>query len=148
MSKTAPFQSLSTVVDLREREKDRLVGELARVQNLSERHRKTLTRLEGLYQSAGASGAPKVAHLSALSLNCGEYKQAVMRMADAQREQLAVQEAEVQQARQALTQAVRKHEALGQVLARKEADLAREVSQQEQKRQDDLATQAWLRGQA
>jgi flagellar export protein FliJ len=148
MTKSIPFQSLSTVVDLREREKDRLVGELARAQTASDRQRNMLTRLEGLYQSAGASGAPRAAHLSALSLNCGEYKQAVLRMAQAQREQVSAHDAQLAQARQALTQAVHQHEALGQVLARKQADLAQQVSRQEQKRQDDLATQAWLRGQA
>ncbi|MFT4173481.1 MAG: flagellar export protein FliJ [Rhodocyclaceae bacterium] len=146
MSKTAPFQSLRTVVDLREREKDRLVGELAQAQNVSDRHRKTLTRLEGLYQSAGASGAQRAAHMSALSLNCGEYKQVVMRIADAQREQVAAHDAQLAQTRSALTQAVHRHEALGQVLARQQTELLRQAERQEQKRQDDLATQTWLRG--
>jgi flagellar export protein FliJ len=135
----------STVVDLREREKERLQGELAAKHALAERYRKNVVRLEELCASAGPSGSLNGAQLSVMSQNRGDYKQAVMRMADDHRNELHLHEAAMRIAQQALTVAVHKHEALDQVLARRREGLQRSEARGEQKRQDELATQSWWR---
>lgn len=137
--------SLATVVELRERDKERLLTELATKRALAERFRNNLTRLEQLCTSAGASGGVNGAQLSVLSQNRGDYKQAVMRLADNHRDELHLHEAEMRRAQDALIQAVHRHEVLDQVLARRREDLQRNQSRCEQKQQDELANQSWWR---
>lgn len=142
-----PLRGLAAVVDQRRREKDSLVGELAGRRAQLERQRATLTRLEQLYASASAEGRAS-AHVVALSLNCGDYKQAVMRLADNQRDEVQRHDADLQLAQVELTRAVQRHEALTRVLDGKLRVLQREEARGEQKRQDELATQSWWRGRA
>jgi outer membrane protein TolC len=54
-----------------------------------ERYQKNLERLTGLYTDSGPSGALPLA----LSVNCGNFKQAVMQMADQHRTDLHLHEA-------------------------------------------------------
>lgn len=142
------LRSLGTVVDLREREKDRLIGELSSKHALAARYRSNLERLQGLHDSAGTGGGRSSAQLSVLSQNCGDYKQAVLRMADGHRQELVLHEAELALAQRALTLAVHRHEALDQVLERQRQQLRRTQAHGEQKRQDEVATQSWLRSRA
>ncbi len=140
--------ALAAVVELRERDKSRLMRELANQRALAERYRNNLARLEELCASAGASAATNGAQLSVMSQNRGDYKQAVMHMAASHRGDLQLQEAEVNAAQLALTRAVHRHEALDQVLCRRREDQQTGASRQDQKRQDELANQSWWRGQA
>lgn len=140
------LHGLAAVVDQRRREKDSLVGELAGRRAQLERQRATLARLEQLYAGAATDAVRASAHVVALSLNCGDYKQAVMHLADSQRDELHRRDADLQLAQLALTRAVQRHEALSQVLDGKLRVLQREQAQGEQKRQDELATQSWWRG--
>jgi len=140
------LKGLASVVDLRQREKDRLVGEISGKRALAQRYRHNLERLQGLYESAGAGGEPG-AQLSVLAQNCGDYKQAVRRLVDSHRDELVLHEADMQVVQQALTLAVHKHAALDQVLERQRQELRRAQAYGEQKRQDDVATQSWLRRQ-
>lgn len=139
------LRGLAAVVDQRRREKETLVGELAGRRAQLERHRATLVRLEQLCAGATVDGT---AHVAALSLNCGDYKQAVMRLADGQRGEVLRHDADLQLAQLALTRAVQRHEALSQVLDDKLQLAQRQQRQGEQKRQDELATQSWWRGRA
>jgi flagellar export protein FliJ len=138
------LKGLASVVDLRQREKERLLGALSGKRALAQRYRQNLERLQVLYESAGAGGEPGV-QLSVLAQNCGDYKQAVMRMVDSHRDELVLHEADMQVAQQALTLAVHKHEALDQVLERQRQTIRRGLATSEQKRQDEVATQTWLR---
>lgn len=144
MTATKSMQSLSRLVALREQEVDRLTADVAAKQALRERYLGNLERLERLCESTGASGAlPPV-----LSMNCAAYKQAVMQLAASHRQDLALHEADMAVAQQALLAASRRHEVLDQVLVRQQ-DRRRQAQQtQEQKRQDELATQVWWRGQS
>lgn len=142
------LHGLAAVVDQRRREKEGLVGELAGRRAQLERHRATLVRLEQLCAGATVGGASATTHVAALSLNCGDYKQAVLRLADSQRDEVLRHDADLQLAQLALTRAVQRHEALSQVLDGKLQVLQREQRQGEQKRQDELATQSWWRGRA
>lgn len=140
------LRGLATVVDQRLRERESLVGELASRRAQLERHRATLARLEQLCAGATVDSTRPTAHVAALSLNCGDYKQAVMRLADGQRDEVLRHDSDVQLAQLELTRAVQRHEALSQVLDGKLRAVQRQQAQGEQRRQDELATQSWLRG--
>ena len=143
MSLKNTINSLGTLVHLRSIEVDRLQAEMAAQQATSARYRANLARLEGLAEGSGPSGALPLA----LALNCGQYKQAVMQMADTHRTDLSLHEANMALSQRALTSAWTRRELLGQVLEQKKdaADLAQQ--RVDRKRQDDLATQAWMAGQ-
>jgi flagellar export protein FliJ len=136
------IRSLSTLVDLRSNEVDRLQSEMAAKESLRERHQRALDKLTDLYQSSGASGRLPMA----LAVNCGAYKQGVMAMADSQRLNLHMHEADMAVSQRALTAAYVKREVLGQVLERHQDAAATAQRAQERKRHDELATQLWYRG--
>ena len=142
MSLKRTINSLGTLVHLRGIEVDRLQAEMAAQRATSARYRDNLARLEGLAEGSGPSGALPLA----LALNCGQYKQAVMQMADTHRTDLSLHEANMALSQRALTSAWSKRELLGQVLEQKQdaADLAQQ--RVDRKRQDELATQAWMAG--
>jgi flagellar export protein FliJ len=142
MSLKNTINSLGTLVHLRGLEVDRLQADMAAQRATSARYRDNLARLDGLAEGSGPSGALPLA----LALNCGQYKQAVMQMADTHRTDLSLHEANMALSQQALTSAWSKRELLGQVLEQKQdaADLAQQ--RVDRKRQDDLATQAWMAG--
>jgi flagellar export protein FliJ len=103
------IRNLSTLVELRSNEVEKLQSEIVR-----ERYQKTLDKLTNLYESSGPSGRLPMA----LALNCGDYKQGVMAMADSQRLNLHMHEADMAVSQRALTAAYVKREVLGQVLER------------------------------
>ena len=104
MSLKNTINSLGTLVHLRGIEVDRLQAEMAAQRATSARYRDNLARLDGLAQGSGASGALPLA----LALNCGQYKQAVMQMADTHRTDLSLQEANMALSQRALTSALYK----------------------------------------
>ncbi|MET3131975.1 flagellar export protein FliJ [Oxalobacteraceae bacterium GrIS 1.11] len=136
------IKSLSTLVQLRNTEVERLEGEMAAQNVVRERYRKNLERLTGLYSGASASGALPLAQ----SLNCGEYKLAVMAMADTHRTDLSLHEANMALSQRALNAAWARREVLDQVLTQKNKEAADEQLRLDNKRQDELATQVWLWG--
>jgi flagellar export protein FliJ len=144
------IHQLGQLVDLREREVDRLSADLAQQRLMRLRYVENLARLTRLHASSGATGEQvhptgKQVLSPALSLNCGGYKQVVMKMADAHRLDLSLHEADMATTHRAVTEAARRHEALDQVLARKRQKFQQNQSVREQKRQDDVASQQWLR---
>lgn len=151
MSERRRLERLGQLVDLREREVERLSAEMAGKRAVRQRYLDNLERLEQLCTSSGPSGTQSPAGqpqaLSpTLSLNVGGYKQAVMKMAQAHRLDLSLHEAEMLTTQRLMTTAARRHEALDQVLVRQRRGLQRSQNTREQKRQDDLASQVWLRG--
>lgn len=143
MTPPTKIRSLSTLVDLRTTEVERLQTEMAAKESLRERYQKNLDRLTGLYQNSGASGKLPLA----LASNCGDYKQAVMQMVDSHKLDLTMHEADMAVSQRALNAAFVKREILGQVLQKEQKALANQEQAKERKRQDELATQLWLRGQ-
>jgi len=139
---TTTIRSLSTLVDMRSNEVDKLQTEMAAKESVRERYQKTLDKLTSLYESSGPSGRLPMA----LALNCGDYKQGVMAMADSQRLNLHMHEADMAVSQRALTAAYVKREVLGQVLERHQDAAATAQRAQERKRHDELATQLWFRG--
>ncbi|HMN43152.1 MAG TPA: flagellar FliJ family protein [Povalibacter sp.] len=144
MSGHRKLQRLGRLVDLREREVERLSAEMADKRIVRQRYLDNLARLEQLCESSGQSGAQALS--PTLSLNVGGYKQAVMKMADAHRLDLSLHEAQMQTTQRLMTVAAQRHEALDQVLVRQRRGVQRFQNAREQKRQDELAAQVWLRG--
>ncbi|NLG76942.1 MAG: flagellar export protein FliJ [Xanthomonadaceae bacterium] len=151
MSASRRIQRLGQLVALRERDVERLGAEMAEKRATQQRYLNNLARLDELCLSSGASGMaldpgqPQKLLSPALSLNVGGYKQAVMNMAAAHRVDLSLHEAEMLNTQRLMTAAARRHEALDQALTRRRAILQRHRAVREQKRQDDLAAQVWLR---
>ena len=140
---TTTIRSLSTLVDMRSNEVDKLQTEMAAKESVRDRYRKTLDKLTTLYESSGPSGRLPMA----LAINCGDYKQAVMQMVDSHKLDLTMHEADMAVSQRALNAAYVKREILGQVLQKEQKALAHQEQAKERKRQDELATQLWLRGQ-
>ena len=137
------IRNLSTLVSLRHNEVEKLQSELAAKENVRDRYQRTLDKLTSLYQSPGATGRLPMA----LATNCGDYKQAVMAMADSHRLDLTMHEADMAVSQRALTAAFARREVLGQVLQKEQQALVREQRVKERKNHDELATQLWFRGQ-
>lgn len=134
--------SLNRLVDLREREVDRLQSEIGAKEAVRQRYRGNLDRLEALCAGSGASGSLP----PTLALNCAGYKQTVMQLAASHRESLVLHEADLAATQHALLAASRRHQALDQVLERAQERSRQAASVREQKRQDELASQVWWRG--
>jgi flagellar export protein FliJ len=137
------IRNLTTLVALRNTEVERLQTEMAEKTNLRERYQKNLERLTGLYTNSGASGNLH----PALAGNCGDYKQAVMVMADSHRLDLHMHEADMAVSQQALNAAWARREVLGKVLDKTQKVVNQQQNAKERKQHDELATQLWLRGQ-
>lgn len=143
MSDSHLIRNLATLVALRNTEVERLQTEMAAKETVRERYQKNLERLTGLYTSSGASGNLPLA----LAGNLGDYKQAVMQMADHHRLDLHMHEADMAVSQQQLTAAWVRREALGQVLSKQQKAVLQEQNVLERKQHDELATQLWFRGQ-
>lgn len=137
------IRNLSTLVQLRSTEVERLQGVMAEKASVRARYQKSVERLTGLYTGSGASGALPLA----LSINCGDYKQAVMQLVDTHRTDLNLHEADMAHTQKSLNAAFARREVLGQVLAQEHGEAARQRQRQERKQHDELATQLWFRGQ-
>ncbi|WP_326536808.1 flagellar FliJ family protein [Pseudorhodoferax sp.] len=136
-----PAPSLSRLAALREREVERRQTELAQQLADAERRRRNQERLDQLWRTSTTTGTltPQ------LSLNCANYKQTVLELADRHRDDLSRQEQAVDQARLALLTATRRHGAIDQVLTLRLQEHDRVLRSAEQKRQDEIARQSWLR---
>lgn len=147
MSKQNTISSLGTLVRLRSTEVERLQADLAKQEAMRARYQATVARLTDLAVGSGPS-APAAAKLSpALAVNCGNYKQAVFALADTQRTDLHLHEANMAVSQRNLAQAWTRRELLGKVLSQHEAAFAREQDRAQRKREDDIATQSWLANQ-
>ncbi|GGY47934.1 flagellar FliJ family protein [Pseudoduganella sp. SL102] len=143
MSDRLLIQNLTSLVALRNTQLEKLQAAQAEKVATAERYKKNLERLHSLATNSGASGSLPLA----LAANCGNYKQAVLAMADSHRLDLTMHEADMAVSQRALNQAYVKCEVLGQVLEKNEKALASKGAVQERKVHDDLATQVWLRSQ-
>src|SRR5471032_3449962 len=143
MSDPHLIRNLTTLVALRNTEVERLQTEMAAKESVRERYQQNLARMTGLYVNSGASGNLPLA----LAGNCGDYKQAVMQMADSHRLDLHMHEADMAVSQQQLNAAWAKREVLGKVLVKQQKVVLAQQNVQERKQHDELATQLWMRGQ-
>ena len=147
MSKQNTITSLGTLVRLRSSEVERLQADLARQEAMRARYQATVERLTDLAVGSGPSAQSGAKLSPALAANCGNYKQAVFALADTQRTDLHLHEANMAVSQRNLAQAWSKRELLGKVLAQHEAAVAREQYRAQRKQEDDIATQSWLANQ-
>lgn len=143
MKQSNTLRSLTTLVQLRSTEVEQLQSALSQKASVRDRLQRSVARLDGLYTNSAASGALPLAQ----SLNCGDYKQAVMQLAARHRGDLALHEADLAHTQSALNAAWARREVLGQVLDTRRREVANALEQKERKRQDELASQLWHRGQ-
>jgi flagellar export protein FliJ len=148
MTKQNTIASLGTLVRLRSTEVERLQAELAKQEATRARYQTAVERLTDLAVGSGPSAPPEVKLSPALAVNCGNYKQAVFALADNQRTDLHLHEANMAVSQRNLAQAWTKRELLGKVLAQHETAFAREQDRAQRKREDEIATQSWLAGRA
>ena len=148
--KPAPIPSLGTLVRVRSSEVERLQADLAKQEATRARYQNSVARLTQLAESSGPSG--QQSHGStlspALAVNCGDYKQAVFALADTQRTDLHLLDANLAVSQRNLSAAWSKRELLGKVLSRHEDAHARTQDRAQRKRDDEIATQSWLAGRA
>ncbi|MDB5847357.1 MAG: flagellar export protein FliJ [Rhodoferax sp.] len=135
---------LARLVQLRQRELDQRQAELASRQAVRERYQRSVDQLEQLWRNSPASAASS-GMAPALSLNSANYKQTVLQLASAHREDLVRHESTVDSARHAVVQASRTHGAAEQLLERQRQNLRREANLREQKSQDEIASLLWQR---
>lgn len=146
MSASKPIP-LDRLVELREKEVDRLTSDFAAREAVRQRYLSNLERMRSLCRETDAGLASgKVA--PALAMNSGAYKQSLLAMTEAHASDLAAHEAQMAVAQQALHQAARGHEVLRQVAEKQSLALLRAQGVRDQKHSDDLASQVWLRGRA
>jgi flagellar export protein FliJ len=148
MNKQNTIASLDTLVRLRSTEVERLQADMARQEATRARYQASVERLTDLAVGSGPSARTAAPLSPALAVNCGNYKQAVFALADSHRTDLHLHEANMAVSQRNLAQAWTKRELLGKVLAQHEAAFAREQDRAQRKREDDIATQSWLAGQA
>jgi flagellar export protein FliJ len=156
MSKKDTIDSLSTLVRLRSTTVERLQADLAKQEAVRARYQNSVERLSALAEGCGASGQPAATPVAArgagfsaaLAVNVGNYKQAVFALAETHRIDLHLHEANMAVSQRNLAQAWTRRELLGKVLAQHEADHARAQDRLQRKREDEIATQSWLAGQA
>lgn len=139
MSAAQTVNTLARLVQLRQREVDLRLAEIAEKQSVRERYQRNLAQLDALSRGASGSATPVAA------VNSAQYKQAVLLLASTHRSDLAQHDMDMQATRQALIEASRKREALNQLLLRERQNLQRDQSAREQKRQDEMAAQVWNR---
>jgi flagellar export protein FliJ len=148
MTKQNTIKSLGTLVRLRSTEVDRLQSDLAKQEAMRARYQATVERLTDLAIGSGPSAQAETKLSPAMAVNCGNYKQAVFALADTQRTDLQLHEANMAVSQRNLAQAWTKRELLGKVLSQHEAVFAREQNRAQRKREDEIATQSWLAGRA
>jgi flagellar export protein FliJ len=136
------IRNLTSLVQLRSTEVERLEGEVAAKTALCARFRHSIDRLASLHAASGSSGSLPLA----LSMNCGDYKQSVLQLMATHRVDLGLHEADLAHTRRALHAAWAKREALGKVLVNTQDAQQAERHRRGQRQQDEVATQLWIRG--
>lgn len=153
------LNALQQVVQLREREQERVGAVLAEQERTRQRFVASISQLGDLLDEAGATGAaPAGAPASSLgvspvlsptlAVNLGAYKLSVLDLADRHRSALAQHESQMDQTRLALHEAFRRREAVAQLHGRRVEEGERALHVAERKRTDDIAQGVWLRGRA
>lgn len=142
MSDASMQRNLARLVELQQLTVERQQAELANQQQLCQRVRRTVEKLESLSAQASLSGT----QMPGLAQNNAAYKQAMLAWADQQRQELVRREEELAQTREAVMAAARREESL-QLLLQRTGDRVRSAeARREQKQQDEIASQSQLGG--
>ncbi|MGV2290570.1 flagellar FliJ family protein [Trinickia sp. YCB016] len=144
MSAERTVKSMSGLLAARQGRIDRLTAEVASRQTTCGRYREQIDTIDRLRVDA----ASKVDRSSpALAVNCAGYQQSMATLAHEHRRLLALQEADLKAARRRLTELALQRERWQKALELRRGVLVQQQNVREQKRQDEMASQAWLRSQ-
>ncbi|MFH5254417.1 hypothetical protein ACGTRS_24610 [Burkholderia semiarida] len=137
-------RSIERLAMLRQQEVDRLGTVLAAQEAECARYRTNLRAMEKMVDEVPDidNGSPTIA------LNRADYKAAWLSVIRGYATKLAEREREMAETRSAATAAMCRLRSVSMVLARRRDELERAAQARMRKRQDDLATLAWLRRQA
>jgi flagellar export protein FliJ len=142
MTTERTVKSLSGLMAARQGRIDRLTTEVARRQTSCTRYREQIDTIDRLRVEA-ANTVDRASPV--LATNCAGYQQSMAVLAQGHRRLLALQEADLQAARCRLTELALQRERWQKALDLRRDVLARQQNVREQKRQDEMASQAWLR---
>ncbi|MGL6069773.1 flagellar FliJ family protein [Craterilacuibacter sp.] len=137
------LQTMSLMLNLRQRDVERAADELKAKHALQSRYRRNIERLDAL----GAAASSSTAFNASQALNMSAYKGQLATLRLGQQQDLALSLADAEISRQALVQARLKREAMAQVRDVTALRLSREGEVREQKRTDDAAVLSWQRQQ-
>ncbi|UTH73149.1 flagellar export protein FliJ [Chromobacterium sp. IIBBL 290-4] len=137
------IDQLNLLLQLRERDGEKLEAELAAKRRLQERYRRNIERLDELSSASGASGA---APHPALALNCADYKRHLQGLRQSQQQDMQLAAADAEISRQRLQTARCREEQARRLRDEKLAEWRETAARGEQKRSDEAAGQVWLRG--
>jgi flagellar export protein FliJ len=142
MTTERTVKSIDGLIAARQGRIDRLTTEVANRQSTCRRYSEQIDTIDRLRTDA----ASKVDRSSpALAVNCAGYQQSMATLAHEHRRLLALQEADLQAARRRLTELALQRERWQKALELRRGVLIRQQNVREQKRQDELASQSWLR---
>lgn len=133
--------SISRLIELRDVEVDRLTSDVAKKEAIRQRFHHNLDRMARLCQESAATGSLPMA----LSVNCANYKQAVLNLMAEHQRDLALHEADMAVAQQALMAVSLKREVLDRVRDKQSQRVREEQARRDQKQQDEQASIAWFR---
>lgn len=135
--------SLTRLVDLKSRALESAQTRWAEQQSLSQRIETNIARLEALARTSVVAAGTC---LPSLMVNGGAYKEAMLGWAEDQRAALAQSRADTAAAHADVLAAARREKALREAKDRVALQIQGAQTRDEQKAQDDLGTQVWLRG--
>lgn len=134
------IQTLSRLADLRGNKVRQMLGRVTYQQNLCQRYRNNIAGLERLCSFSVPVSTPLQRH------NQQQYKATLHKMIELQRRELTLAEENLKRIQRELLVAMRNEKVVVQVMEAKIDQWQQLLARQEQKIQDGLAAQAWMRG--
>lgn len=144
---TAPqrIRTLQTLIHLKDQEVDRLSAEVAQKVALRQRMTRNIDQLQTLAQGCQVFASGRNSAL--LAANGAGYKSVMLDVAHQQTQDLKLHEADLLISQNALNDASRRKEVLTLANNHRATQWRRTEAAKDQKRQDELAAQTWMRGQ-
>lgn len=136
------IELLSRLASLRNHKVQQILGQVTYQQNLCQRYRNNITGLSRLCSFT----VPMTTPLQRTNQN--QYKMTLHKMVELQQRELTIAEQNLSRIRDELMAAMRSEKAVTHVIDNKMNQWQQILGQQEQKIQDGLAAQSWMRSNA
>lgn len=136
------IELLSRLASLRNHKVKQMLGQVTYQQNLCQRYRNNITGLSRLCSFTVPMTTPLQRN------NQNQYKMTLHKMVELQQRELTLAEQTLSRIRDELMAAMRSEKAVTHVIDNKMTQWQQLLGQQEQKIQDGLAAQSWLRSNA
>lgn len=136
------IELLARLASLRNHKVQQMLGQVTYQQNLCQRYRNNITGLSRLCTFTVPMTTPLQRN------NQNQYKMTLHKMVELQQRELTIAEQNLSRIRDELMAAMRSEKAVTHVIDNKMSQWQQILGQQEQKIQDGLAAQTWLRSNA